>query len=126
MNIEYMNFNEFYDPNICSNNINWDYMLANEWIDEALRAQKLFEKQDFKEDNSDDNTSLFAEEGSQNGEIKEIKEYLTKETQSSVDASLNGDFIKSKRLNGNFTIEELERLVKREIEQEGFDSVLNF
>ena len=94
-----------------------------------LEQKKLFEKPDIKEvsNDSDDNTSLFAEEGSQNGDIKEIKQYLTKETQSSVDASQNGDFIKTKkRLETPVTIDELENLVKSEIAKVGFDSVLNF
>ena len=117
MTFELINFNGFSDSVIFNNNINWDYELANEWGDVAVQAQKLFEKQTEKKiEQSDDNSSLFAEEGSQNGEVKEVREFLTKETQSSAGMSQNGDDIKiKKRLNTKVRLEELEDYVKNEI-----------
>lgn len=130
MTFELINFNEINYSAICNNNMNWDYLLANEWGDVALQAQKLFEKKTERKVEifeSDDNTSLFAEEGSQNGDIKDIKEYLTKETQSSGDQSQNGDYAKmKKRLDTRVVFEELENFVKKEIAQEGIENVLNF
>lgn len=128
MTFELINFNGFNDSVIFNNNINWDYELANEWGDVAVKAQKLFEKQTEKKiEPSDDNSSLFAEEGSQNGEVKEVREFLTKETESSMGMSQNGDDTKvKKRINTRVKLEELEEYVKNEICNEGIESVLNF
>lgn len=95
-----MNFSGFNDSSIFNNNINWEYELAHNWGDVAVKAQELFQhKTERKIENfdNDDNTSLFAEEGSQNGDIKDVRAFLTKETQSSGEPSQNGDYIKSRK-----------------------------
>lgn len=129
MSIELNNL--FNNESLLNFNIEWNWQLSNEWADEAQKALALFNsecKANQKAIEIDDEiTSQFAEEGSMKNGSARIDAYYTKETQSSPAKSDHEETYKAKRkMHTLVRIRDLEEYVKREIEAEGYDSVINF
>ena len=128
MSLDFMNFHEYEEFTLFSENISFDIKASIDWVEEALNSKKNIETNErWISIMPSDDSSLFAEEGTEELIIQDVKSYLSKETQSSGEVSQSSDELKTKRrIWTKVTFEKLEEYVKLEIEREGYDSVLNF
>lgn len=127
MNTEYINFSSIDNDSLFGFNfeskspLNYDFFGYEDECENELSSSNL--KFDFLP--NEDNNSILADGGSQNGDIKRLDSFLTKETKSSGNSSQNGDDVKAKkRPIIKVQYEDLEDYVRKEIEEEGYNNVI--
>lgn len=127
MSFEFNSFNEYEDLNLFNDNNCYNFKFSDDWVEEALVSNKIFESIEKWNPIYPNEMSLNAVDENDESFIYDYKSYISKEAQSSAEISqMTNDTKTKRRIWTKVTFEELAQYVKSEIAREGYDTVLNF